>query len=327
MMLCAIHCPALTRIAIAAIATLIAPAAAQEAFPSRPIELIVPTPAGGGTDITMRQLAAIAETAIGQKVVVVNKPGGAGTVGVAALVEAKPDGYTLGAVYNAPLTMLPHIQNVPYASDAYVAVSLSNSAPLVHCAKPDFPAKNGKEFIDYLKANPGKVTYGGDGVGGTVHLASEQIFQPLGAKARLIPFQSAGETLQNFLGGHIDIYGGSFPPILTHLKEGRMKCLLVTAADRHFIAPDVFGTKDLGLPAVGTIVWAGLIAPKGTPADRITVLEKAFGEAARSPRYKEAMEKLGTKAEGSTAAEFKKLLDDKSAAMKQVVTALGLLKK
>lgn len=309
---------------VAALATQVQ---AQEVFPSRPLELIVPTPAGGGTDITMRQLAAIAETALGQKVVVVNKPGGAGTVGVAGLVEAKPDGYTLGAVYNAPLTMLPHIQNEPYASDAYVAVSLSNSAPLVHCAKTEFPAKNGKEFIDHLKANPGKVTYGGDGVGGTVHLASERIFQPLGAKARLIPFHSAGETLQNFLDGHIEIYGGSFPPILTHLKEGRMKCLLVTSRERHFIASDVFGTKDLGLPEFGTIVGAGLIAPKGTPTDRVAILERAFGEAGRSPRYKEAMEKLGTKAEGSTAAEFKKLLDDESAAMKQVVAALGLLKK
>ena len=308
-------------------ATLVLPASAQEKFPSRPVELVVPTPAGGGTDITMRLLAEIAESGLGQKVVVLNKPGGAGTVGVAAVTEAKPDGYTLGAVYNAPLTMLPHIQAVPYASDAYIPVSLSNSAPLVFCAKPDYPAKDAKEFIEHLKKNPGKVTYGGDGVGGTVHLSGERIFSVLGAKARLIPFQSAGETLQNFLGGHVEIYGGSFPPILAHLREGRMKCLLVTSADRHFIVPDVMGARDLGLPNAGTTVWAGLIAPKGTPADRIAILEKAFGDAARTPRYKEAMEKLGTKAEGSSAADFKKLLDQESAAMKEVVTALGLQKK
>lgn len=318
------HAAWVASLALAVCAAL--PAVAQEKFPSRPIELVVPTPAGGGTDITMRLLAELTEPALGQKVVVINKPGGAGTVGIAAVTSAKPDGYTLGAVYNAPLTMLPHLQSVPYKSDDYIPVSLSNSAPLVFCAKKDFPANNGKEFIDYLKANPNKVTYGGDGVGGTVQLAGERIFSPLGAKARLIPFQSAGETLKNFLGDHIMIYGGSFPPILSHLKEGTMKCLLVTSAERHFFVPDVMGTKDLGLPGAGTTVWAGVIAPKGTPADRIAVLEKAFANAAKSKTYKDRMAQLGTNADGSNAAEFKKLIDDESEAMKKVIDQLGLKK-
>jgi tripartite-type tricarboxylate transporter receptor subunit TctC len=274
----------------------------------------------------MRLLAELAEPALGQKVVVVNKPGGAGTVGVAAVTSAKPDGYVLGAVYNAPLTMLPHLQSVPYTSEDYIPVSLSNSAPLVFCGKKDFPANNGKEFIDYLKANPSKVTYGGDGVGGTVHLAAERIFTPLGVKARLVPFQSAGETLKNFLGEHIDIYGGSFPPILPYLKEGSMKCLLLTSAERHFLVPEVMATKDLGLRDINTLVWAGVIAPKGTPPDRIAFLEKAFATAARSQTYKERMAQLGTKADGSTAAEFKKLIDDESAGMKAIIQQLGLKK-
>jgi tripartite-type tricarboxylate transporter receptor subunit TctC len=294
------------RVALIASAALIAAtpisAPAQEKFPSRPIELIVPTPAGGGTDITMRLLAELAEPALGQKVVVVNKPGGAGTVGVAAVTSAKADGYTLGAVYNAPLTMLPHLQSVPYTSADYVPVSLSNSAPLVMCANKNFPAKDGKEFIAYLKEHPNKVTYGGDGIGGTVQLAVERIFHPLGVKARLVPFQSAGETLKAFLGEQIDIYGGSFPPILPFLKEGSMKCLLLTSAERHFLVPEVMGTKDLGLRDVNTLVWAGVIAPKGTPADRIAILEKAFANAAKTQAYKDRMAQLGTNADGSTAA-------------------------
>lgn len=301
-------------------------ASAQEKFPSRPIEMVVPTPAGGGTDITMRLLAELAEPLLGQKVVVINKPGGAGTVGVAAVTAAKPDGYTLGAVYNAPLTMLPHLQSVPYQSDDYVPVTLSNSAPLVFCAKKDFPANNGKEFIEYLRANPNKVTYGGDGVGGTVHLASQRIFVPLGVTARFVPFQSAGETLKNFLGDHVTIYGGSFPPILSHLKEGTMKCLLVTSTERHFFVPDVMAGKDLGLNDAGTLVWAGLIAPKGTPGDRIAILEKAFGEAARSKSYVDKLALLGTKADGSTAAEYRKLIETESAGMKAVIDRLGLKK-
>jgi tripartite-type tricarboxylate transporter receptor subunit TctC len=313
--------------AIVVAASVSLPAFGQEKFPARPIELVVPTPAGGGTDITMRLLAELAEPALGQKVVVVNKPGGAGTVGVAAVTSAKPDGYTLGAVYNAPLTMLPHLQSVPYTSADYIPVSLSNSAPLVLCAKKDFPANNGKEFIDYLKAHPNTVTYGGDGVGGTVQLAAERIFHAFGVKARLVPFQSAGETLKNFLGDQVAIYGGSFPPILPYLKEGSIKCLLVTSADRHFLVPDVMGTKDLGLTNVSTLVWAGVIAPKGTPPDRIAILEKAFADAAKSKAYKDRMAQLGTNADGTDAAEFKKLVDAESAAMKTIIDQLGLKKR
>jgi tripartite-type tricarboxylate transporter receptor subunit TctC len=302
-------------------------AAAQEKFPSRPIELIVPTPAGGGTDITMRVLAEVTEPLLGQKIVVVNKPGGAGTVGVAAVTQARPDGYVLGAVYNAPLTMIPHIQPVPYTEKDYVPVSLSNIAPLVLCTKPDFPASDGKQFVEELKRNPGKYTYGGDGAGGTVQLAAESVFRPLGIHARLIPFQSAGETLQNFLGGHVMIYGGSFPPIITYLKEGRMKCLLVTSAKRSPFAPDVSSTSDVGVPQADVSVWAGLIAPKGIPADRLALLEKAFGEGARTEKYRNFMAGLWTSAEGSTGADFQKLLAGETAAMKQVVAQLGLAAK
>jgi tripartite-type tricarboxylate transporter receptor subunit TctC len=319
---------AVTVTVLSALVSLVAVAAsAQEKFPSRPIELVVPTPAGGGTDITMRVLAEVTEPLLGQKVVVVNKPGGAGTVGVAAVTQARPDGYVLGAVYNAPLTMLPHIQQVPYTPNDYVPVSLSNIAPLVFCTRPDFPASDGKGFIEELKRNPGKYTYGGDGTGGTVHLAAESIFRPLGVQARLIPFQSAGETLQNFLGGHVMIYGGSFPPIITYLKDGRMKCQLVTSSARSPFAPDVASTADVGVPQANLSVWAGLIAPKGIPADRLAILEKAFAEGARTEKYRDFMAGLWTSAVGSTGAEFGQLLAEESAAMKQVVAQLGLAAK
>ncbi len=305
------------------------PALAQDKFPSRPIEMIIPTPAGGGTDITMRKLASIAEQSLGQKVVIINKPGAVGTVGVAALVAAKSDGYTIGGLWNSPLTMTPHQIAVPYKPDDYVPITLANSAPLVFCVKPDFPARDGKEFIELLRKNPGKYTYGGDGIGGTVHLAGERIFTKLGVSgnARIIPFNSAGETLQNFLGGHVDIYGGSFPPIMPHLKDKAMRCVLVTSAERSFVAPDVTALVDLGIPGEATPVWGGLIAPKGTPADRIAVLEKAFSDAARSQEYRDYMRGLGTEAVGSSAGQFKIFLDAEYSAMAQVVKNLGLVKK
>src|SRR3990167_8617580 len=141
------------------------PAAAQEKFPARPIEIIVPTPPGGGTDITARLLAELAGPMLGQKVVVVNEAGAGGTLGMSAVVQAKPDGYTLGGLWNAPLTMTPHSQAVPYSLRDYAAISLVDTAPMVMCTQPDFAANSGKEFIEVIRNNPNKYTYGNDGVG------------------------------------------------------------------------------------------------------------------------------------------------------------------
>ena len=301
--------------------------AAQKKFPSHPIEIIVPTAAGGGTDIAFRMLAEIAESTLGQKVVVSNKVGGGGMIGMTAIVRSKPDGYTLGGLWNAPLTMTPHMQPAPYTPNDYATLTLADSAPTIFCTKSDFPPNSGKEFIDYLKANPGKFTYGNDGVGGTLHLAAERIFSKVGVKARPVPFGGAGETLKNFLGGHIDIYAGSITPILPYLKDGQAKCLLVTTAKRVESIPQAASLTDIGVPETQTVLWHGLIAPNGVPADRMTVLENAFRQAARSDRFRQYMESRGIAIEASSAAEFRKVIDTEYVAMGEVMRSLGLAKQ
>jgi len=300
---------------------------AQEKFPSRPIEIIVPTAAGGGTDIAFRMLAEIAEPMLGQKVVVSNKVGGGGFIGMTAIVRAKPDGYTLGGLWNAPLTMTPHMQPAPYTPNDYTTLTLADSAATIFCTKSDFPANNGKEFIDVLKANPGKYTYGNDGVGGTLHLAAERIFSKMGAKARPVPFAGAGETLKNFLGGHIDIYAGSITPILPYLKDGTAKCLLVTTAKRVETIPQASSLADIGVPEAQTVLWHGLIAPNGVPAERMALLERAFRDAARSDKFREYMQTRGIEVNASSGAEFRKLIDTEYAAMGEVMKSLGLAKQ
>ena len=224
--------------ALAVAALAMASATAQEKYPSRPIEMVIPTAAGGGTDISLRMLAELVEPALGQKIVVVNKTGGGGTVGMAGIVSAKPDGYTIGGLWNAPLTMTPHMLPAPYKPSDYAAVSLVTWAPTILCVKAAFPANDGKAFIDELKKNPNKYTYGNDGLGGTLHLASERVFQKLGVKARPIPFAGAGETLKAFLGDHIDIYAGSISPILPYVKDKSAKCLMLTSPERNATVPD-----------------------------------------------------------------------------------------
>jgi tripartite-type tricarboxylate transporter receptor subunit TctC len=315
-------------IAVAAMCAFAMPhAVAQEKFPSRPIEIIVPTAAGGGTDIAFRMLAEIAEPILGQKVVVSNRTGGGGYIGMTAIVKAKPDGYTVGGLWNAPLTMTPHMQPAPYSPTDYVPLTLADSAATIFCTKNDFPANTGKEFIEHLKANPGKFTYGNDGVGGTLHLAAERIFSKVGVKARPVPFAGAGETLKAFLGSHIDIYAGSITPILPYLKDKTAKCLLVTTAKKVDAVPQAASLTDIGVPETQTILWHGMIAPKGVPADRMEVLEKAFREAAHSEKFRQYMQTRGIEVEGTSGADFRKLIDTEYAAMGEVMRNLGLAKQ
>ena len=303
------------------------PAAAQEKFPARPIEIILPVALGGGTDIATRLLAEVVEPIFGQKVVVINKPGAGGALGMNAIVQAKPDGYTLGGLWNAPLTMTPHSQAMPYTLQDYVAISLIDTAPMVMCAKPDFPANSGKEFIEVIRKNPNKYTYGNDGVAGTIHLSTERIFTKLGIKARPVPFTGAGPTLKNFLGGHIDFYAGSLPPIVPHVKAGAAKCLLLTSKEKNAAVPQAASLTELGVPETATYLWHGIIGPKGIPSDRVAILEKAFAQAVKSDKFRQMMESKGVTVDGRGAAEFRKLIDTEYKAMGEVVTSLGMGKK
>jgi len=258
---------------------------------------------------------------------VVNKPGGGGTVGMAQVVQARPDGYTIGGLWNAPLTMTPHMLPTPYKNSDYAAVTLVTTSPTIMCVKAAFPANDGKGFIEELRKNPGKYTYGNDGVGGTIQLAAERVFTKLGVKARAIPFAGAGETLKAFLGNHVDIYGGSIPPIMPYVKDKSAKCLMVTSAERNATVPDAAGLADLGAPNEATVLWRGIIAPLKLPADRLALLQKAFAEAAQSARFKDFMQKRGEEAKGSSSAEFRQLIDSEYDAMGKVMAAIGLTKK
>jgi tripartite-type tricarboxylate transporter receptor subunit TctC len=301
---------------------------AQDKFPSRPIELIVPTPPGGGVDIVARMLGELAEPVLGVKVVVVNKPGGTGAIGVAQLTQAKPDGYTLAVVWNAPLTVTPHTLAVSYTLDDYTPISqLTGGTPFVFCVKPEFPAANGKEFVELLRKNPNKFTYGNDGVAGTVQLAAERAFGKLGVSARPVPFGGAGETLKNFLGGHVDIYGGTIPTIIEYVRSGQAKCLLVTAPDRTPVLPDTTSLSDLGIADTASELWRGIIGPKGMPADRVAALQQAFHKATQQRKFQEFEASRGESAVGGPPGEFSKLIKNEYEANAEILKRLGLAKK
>jgi tripartite-type tricarboxylate transporter receptor subunit TctC len=318
-------------LASAALATLalcaVVPVQAADSYPAHTITIIIPTGPGGGTDTVIRKLAEVAGRLMPQKFVILNRAGAGGLIGTSAVVRAEPDGYTLGGIWNAPLTMTPYTLSASYTPNDYVAVSLADSSPIVLCSKPGFPAKDGKEFIAHLKQNPDKYTYGTDGVGATIQLASERIFGKLGVKVRSVPFSGAGETLANFLSGSIDIYGGSIAPILPYVANKTARCLIVSSVGRVPSLPDASSLTDLGIPGEATLLWHGIIAPKGVPADRVAFLEALFRKAAQTDEFKDYLARQSIEVEGTSAADMRKRIDSEYAAMGRITQTLGLGKK
>jgi tripartite-type tricarboxylate transporter receptor subunit TctC len=305
-------------ILVVALASVVPVVAAQ--YPSRPIEMIVPIAPGGGMDLQARLLAELAEPELKQRIVVVNRAGAGGTIGVAALTQAKPDGYTIAAVWSGPLTASPHSQSVPYATGDYVALLQFSKAPFVVCAAPDFPAGSATELIAHLKLHPDQYTYGHEGTGGTLHLGAERIFGQLGVSVRPVPFAGANETARNFLGAHITFYAGGIASILPHAKSGKAKCLLLTSAARNPLFPQASGLDELGAGVSETVFWRAIIVPKNLPADVTQKLESAFRAAAQSARFTAYLAGLGEEPSTMSGAAL-------AAAIRSEHAALGALAK
>jgi tripartite-type tricarboxylate transporter receptor subunit TctC len=314
--------------AVVAVATVAgASVASAQSYPTRPINLIVPAPPGGGTDVFARALGEILESALKQKVVVENRAGGGGTLGVTQLTTARPDGYTLAFIWNSPLTTSPQSLQVPYTPANYKAVMSVGFSSYVLCAQPSFPADNANDMIAKLKEPNARFTYGNDGVGGTMQLAAERIFAATGVKMRSVPFAGAGETAKNFLGGHVDFYGGSLPPILPHAQAGKAKCLLLTSAEGNPALPQAQGLSAINLADQETVLWWGLIAPAGTPQPILDQVEKAFVEAANSDKFKEIMDKQGATRRVLGSAATTQLIAKELDALGAVAKSLGIERK
>ncbi len=299
---------------------------AAKKFPTKQLRLIVPTPPGGGTDIMTRMLVKSAEPLLGKKIVVLNKAGGSGTIGTNAIVEAKPDGYTIGSLWNAPLTIVPHTLKITYTLDSFSYITWVNRGSVLFAVMSKFPAHTAEEFFEYVRKNPG-LTYACDGVGNLIQFSGEKIFQKMNLKLRAVPYGGAGESIKALLGGHVDIYGGSAPPAIPHIKAGKVRGLFVTTVERARALPDVPGVKDLGCPETQTVLWRGIVGPKGIPSERLAVLEKAFRKAAQSQKVKDFLNKRGEEIVASSGKEFEEMVRAEYAGNAAIAKKLGFVKK
>jgi tripartite-type tricarboxylate transporter receptor subunit TctC len=287
-----------------------APALAQPAFPDRPVRIIVPIAAGGGTDVFARMLAELASPILRQPVVVENRAGASGTIGLQALIDAPRDGHTLGTRYTL---------------DDFAPMFVVGSAPFTICVRPDHPAQNARDLLALIRSRPAdSVSYGNEGVGGTMHLAAERMFRRLGLQLQAIPFQGASQTLNAFTGGHIDLYGGSVAVVMSTARAGNARCLLLTSADDHPAFPRASGLRALGIPEEETMIWWGMVAARGIPAERLATLQIAFRRAGETDRFRQLLEAQGVSPRWIAGAEMTAMMRREHDELGRVATAIGL---
>ncbi|HEV7601740.1 MAG TPA: tripartite tricarboxylate transporter substrate binding protein [Bradyrhizobium sp.] len=295
-----------------------------ETYPERPIQMVIPAGPGSSTDTIMRSLAKFAAPLLGQPIVIFNKPGASGTIGVGSVTRASNDGYTIGGVWSGPITMAPHVATPSYTPADYQIVAMTTEAPGVLCVQPGFPAKNAGEFLAELRNNPDKYTYGSDGVGGFVQFATGRIFEAAGVRQRIIPYSGADQTVTAFISGTIDIYGGAIATILPFVTEGKAKCLLVTSSRRYAALPDVQSLADVNLAQAQTLLWRGIIAPRDVPADRLEKLRAVFSDATMNPEFKTIAERRGEEIWNISPDDAAKYVRDEYAQMERLAKQLQL---
>ncbi len=268
------------------------PASAQD-YPNRPVKLIVPFAAGAGSDFTARVLAESLSTRLGQPVVVDNRPGAGGAIGTDNVAKATPDGYTLLWAASDAITMLPAVKaNLPYKVPGdFTYIAKFTQTGLSVAVSPNMPVSNMAELVAYAKANPGKIRYGTAGVGGSTHLATLLFEKAAGIKMVAVHYKGVAASLQDLLGGHIDLALVAPPTIAPHLEK--LKVLGITAPTRHPFLPNAPTMAELGVPKATAVPWYGVLGPAGLPPAIAERLRKDVAAAAMSPEAKEKLAKAG----------------------------------
>lgn len=290
-------------------------------YPSRPVKLIVPRPPGNANDLVARVVAQKLSEQMGGQFYVENLPAGGGIVGMATAATAPADGHTILAA-NQDLIVHPLVKvKVPY--DPFISfapVSLLASAPEVIVVHPSVPAKNIKELIELLKANPGKYSYASPGYGTSPHVACERLFKvTYGLDVVHVPFPGGGQAVQATIAGHTPILHITLPLIASHIKEGSLRALAVASSKRSPLFPDVPTLEEAGVPNHEVAFWVGLLVPAGTPANRINALYQQVTRSQALPDVKERYATIGFEPLGTPPDKFAAYLKAESAEWARVV--------
>jgi tripartite-type tricarboxylate transporter receptor subunit TctC len=285
---------------------------AQDAYPTKPITMIVPFPPGGVADIVGRPLAASMEKSLKQPVIVTNRTGAGGAVGMAAAAKSAPDGYTilmaLSSISIFPVSDRINGKQPAYELKDFAPVALITADPTVLVVRADSPYKTLKDFVAHAKANPGKINYSSSGVYGTLHVAMEIFANAAGIKLFHVPYQGGGPAVTALLGGQVEALASGPAAAIGQIKGNKMRALASWSTERLKLLPDIPTFKELGYDAE-FYIWSGVMAPAATPAPVLGRLREAVREAANSADFRNAMEKVSTPVSYLDAPEFQKYWD------------------
>jgi len=293
---------------------------------TRPLRIIVPFPAGGSTDMVPRNLQDVLGKLLGQPVIIENKAGAGGSIGMAEVARST-DGLTFGIATLSTHGVNPAVYTkLPYnAIEDFVGVTEIVKAPGVIVINPKLiPAKNFAELVAYLKANPGKVSYATPGNGTIGHMWGAQFIKATGVDMLHIPYRGAGPAINDVMGGQVPVYFDQVASSLPHIQGGKLRAIAVSWHERLAVLPDVPTYKEVGHPELNDPSWFGLVAPKSTPAEQVARVQKAVADALKDPAVKKRMDAQGMYISGTSSADFTKQIASEVAKMKNVAASANI---
>jgi tripartite-type tricarboxylate transporter receptor subunit TctC len=294
-----------TALAALTFALTLAPALAQN-WPTKPIRMIVPFPPSGGTDIVARTVAPHLSAAIGQQIVIDNRPGAGGTIGTEMAARTAADGYTLLMATTSTHAVAPNL-NPKLAYDAvkdFAPVVNVNSGPLILVVTAGLPVKSVKELIAYARANPGRVTFSSSGAGTVYHLTGEMFRTMAGVEIVHIPYKGSAQAFPDLITGQVSMMFDATTSVMPHVKSGKLRTLAITSARRSPVIPDLPTVMEAGVPGFESEIWIGLFAPAGTPREIVARLNAETNKVLARGDVREAFSLQGTDPVGGTSEQF-----------------------
>ena len=309
----------------AALAVVGSASAQAQAWPARPVRIVVVFPPGGATDIYARLLAQGLQEAFDQNFVVENRAGAAGVIGFDHIAKSAPDGYTLGLGLGA-MTIMPSLRsNLPFDPVRdFAPISIMLYAQNVLIVNQSVPANNLKELIAYAKANPGKLNYASSGIGATPHLSIELLKTMAGIDINHVPYKGDAPAVTDLLGGQVQMYCSTIGGSIQYIRQGRVKAFAVTGRRRSAALPELPTMEEAGLPGYEVVSWYGLIAPAGTPRDIVNRLNAAVVKTVATPAVREKIIASGSDPATNSPEEFRALIRDNVERYGQIVRAAGI---
>ena len=303
-----------------------ASAFAQDAYPSRPITMIVPFPPGGVADITGRPTAAAMEKLLKQPVVVTNRPGAGGAVGNAAVANAKPDGYTILMALSS-ITVIPAADALfgrkpAYALDQFMPIALISADPTLLVVHPSLPVKSLKELVALARSKPGQMSFSSSGIYGALHMPMEMFLHAAKLKMRHVPTTGGGPAITALLGGHVEMTAGGPAAISGHVKAGKMRPIVSWGGKRHEAYPEIPTFKELGYD-IEYYIWAGMFAPRGTPEAVMKVLRDAARRTVEDPDFRKTMANVNSPIQYMDAPDFAKYWEADGKRLAALVKIVG----